>query len=313
MGSLTAGLAARLRGRPEPGPPAPFVVGVGRSGTTLLRLMLDSHPELAIPPETGFVPDLIRACGRRGTGAGEIMDLLRGQRSWGDFDLDEAELERRLGASPRLGAGTALRAIYGLYAEGQGKPRWGDKTPAYVKRMPMIERALPEARFVHVIRDGRDVALSRARRAMREPAPPERAAETWRKRILRAREQAKRLDHYMEVRYEDLVTDTEATLRRVAGAVELDWDPAMLRYYERASERLAEISRDLPAKGTKAERPGAERAAAHALAKEPPKSDRIAAWRERMSDPDRAAYEAVAGDLLAELGYDVGAPAGSRS
>ncbi len=282
------------------------MVGVGRSGTTLLRLMLDSHPELAIPPETGFVPDVVRACGRRGATPAGLIELLREQRSWGDFDLDEAELRRRFEAAPRLDAGTAMRTLYGLYAEGQDKTRWGDKTPAYVKRMPMIERALPEARFVHVIRDGRDVALSRARRALRQPAPPERAAETWRKRIVRARRQAKRLDHYMEVRYEDLVTDTEATLRKVAGAIELDWDPAMLRYYERAPERLAEISRDLPASGTKAERSGAERAAAHALAKEPPKPERIAAWREQMGDDDRAAFEAVAGDLLAELGYEVG-------
>jgi Sulfotransferase family len=307
MASLGAKLAARARRRPRPGgPPAPFVVGVGRSGTTLLRLMLDSHPELAIPPETGFVPNVVRACGRRGAAPAELIALLREQRSWGDFDLDEAELRRRFEAAPQLDAGTALRSLYGLYAEGQGKARWGDKTPAYVKRMPMIERALPEARFVHVIRDGRDVALSRARRALREPAPPERAAETWRKRILRAREQAKRLDHYLEVRYEDLVTDTEATLRKVAAAIELDWDPAMLRYHERAPERLAEISRDLPASGTKAERPAAERAAAHALAKEPPKPERIAAWRERMGDDERAAFEAVAGDLLVELGYEVG-------
>lgn len=289
------------------GPPAPFVVGVGRSGTTLLRLMLDSHPELAIPPETGFAPDVIRACGRRGARPADLIALLREQRSWGDFDVDEAELERRFAAAPRLDAGSALREFYGLYAEGHAKPRWGDKTPAYVKRMPMIERALPEARFVHVIRDGRDVALSRAKRSLRKPAPPARAAETWRKRILRARQQSKRLRHYIEVRYEDLVTDTEATLRRVAEAIELDWDPVMLRYHERAPERLAEISRDLPAKGTKAERPGTERAAAHALAKEPPKPDRIATWRERMSQDDRAAFESVAGDLLADLGYEVGA------
>jgi Sulfotransferase family len=294
----------RRRGGPV-GPPAPFIVGVGRSGTTLLRLMLDSHPHLAIGPETGFAPEVVRACRRHGAAPEELMDLLRAQRSWGDFDLPEDELERRFAAAPRLDAGTALRTLYGLYAEDQGKPRWGDKTPAYVKRMPMISEALPEARFIHVIRDGRDVALSRARRAD-EPATPERAAGTWRKRILRAREQARRLDHYLEVRYEDLVTDTEPTLRRIAGFVELPWDDAMLRYYERAPERLAEISRDLPATGQKSQRSGSERAAAHALAKEPPTRERIAAWREQMSVGERAAFESVAGDLLAELGYEVG-------
>jgi len=169
----------------------------------------------------------------------------------------------------------------------------------------MISKALPEARFVHVIRVGRDVALSRAKRAT-EPATPERAAATWTKRIGKAREAAERLDHYLEVRYEDLVTNTEATLRRVCELIELPFDEAMLRYHERASERLEEISRDLPARGEKAARAGAERASAHALAKQPPDAGRIAAWRRQMPDADRAAYEAVAGDLLAELGYEVG-------
>jgi hypothetical protein len=300
-------LLNRLRrgGHAAAAPPAPFVVGLGRSGTTLLRLMLDSHPRLAIGPETGFVPELVRATRRRRPSASELVEFLRRQRTWGDFDLDTEELERRLESAPRLDAATALRTFYGLYAEGQGKPRWGDKTPVYVKRMRMIAKTLPEARFIHVIRDGRDVALARARRAA-NPATPQRAAETWRKRIGRAREQARGLDHYIEVRYEDLVTDTERTLRRVAAHVELPFDDAMLRYYERAPERLAEISRDLPAVGAKGARAGSERAAAHALAKEPPNPERIAAWREQMSDSDRAAYEAVAGDLLAELGYEVG-------
>ena len=289
------------RGSQPGGPPAPFIVGMGRSGTTLLRLMLDSHSELAIGPETEFAPEVIRAC-RKGATPAELLALLREQRKWGDFDLDEAELERRFAAAPKLTGGAALRAFFELYAESQGKPRWGDTTPAYVKRMPMISKALPEARFVHVIRDGRDVARSRAKRAS-DPASPAKAAETWRKRIGKAREQAKRLDHYLEVRYEDLVTDTEATLRRVVEFAELPWEDGMLRYYERAGERLEEISRDLPAQGAKASRPGSERAAAHALAKEPPKADRIAAWREQMSADDVAAFEAVAGDLLAELDY----------
>ena len=293
--------------RSAPGPPSPFVVGVGRSGTTLLRLMLDAHPDLAMPPETGFVPTVIRA-GRNPLTPAEMMALLREQRSWGDHHVDEAELERRLAAARKLDGSSALRAFYGLYAEGQGKPRWGEKTPAYVKKMPMIERALPEARFVHVIRDGRDVSLSRGKRRLAEgEAPgPARVAEMWRNRILRAREDAERVQHYVEIRYEDLVTDTESTLRRVAELIELPWDDAMLTYYERAPERLAEMARDLPATGKKLSRSGDERMAAHALAAEPPKADRIATWRERMSASDRAAFERVAGDLLAELGYEVG-------
>jgi len=283
--------------------PAPFVVGVGRSGTTLLRLMLDSHPELTIPPETHFVPELIEVCRRRARAPEQLAELIYSARQWGDFGLGSDELTARLRAADPLDAGNALRAFYGLYAEREGKPRWGDKTPIYIESMPEIQGALPEARFVHLIRDGRDVALSRMRRALGEPPPVWRIAENWKRRIEAARRDAVGRLHYLEVRYEDLVRDTEPALRRVCEFIELPFDPAMHDYHLRAEERLREMAGDLPARGGKALRPGAERLAAHALARERPRPERIGAWREEMSADDAAAFEEVAGDLLAELGY----------
>lgn len=287
----------------EPHPPAPFVVGVGRSGTTLLRLMLDAHPELTIPPETHFAPELISAAKKRRASADELTRIMVSQRQWGDFGLREEDLRAGLAALDPIDPAGALRTFYGLYAERHGKPRWGDKTPIYVEHMPAIAAALPEARFVHVIRDGRDVALSRIRRALDEPPAVDRIAKNWRRRIRDARKQARKLDHYLEVRYEDLVTATEPTLRRVCELIELPYEPAMLDYHRHAAERLGEMAGDLPARDGKAHRPGSERLAAHALASEPPREERIAAWRERMRPEDVSAFEAEAGDLLDELGY----------
>jgi Sulfotransferase family len=286
---------------------APFVVGVTRSGTTLLRMMLDAHPQLAIPPETYFVPDLIERAGDDGTSADELHGMIVGDRHWGDFNLDPDELLRRLRGKRRLDAGEALRAFYGYYAEREGKPRWGDKTPLYLKSMVDIQGALPEARFVHLLRDGRDAALSRASRALKEPDPPAKVAARWKRRVLRARRQARRLRHYLEVRYEDLVTDSERTLRTVCDFVELDYDPAMLTYHERAEERLEEMARDLPERPGQPRRPAEHRLQAHELTKEPPTTERVARWRREMSPEDVAAWEETAGDLLAELGYDVSA------
>ncbi len=285
-------------------PPSPFVVGVGRSGTTLLRLMLDAHPELTIPPETHFVPELIAAARRRRATPEELVEIVVAQRQWGDFGLDAEELRRRLAALDPLTAGAALRAFYGLYAERVGKPRWGDKTPIYVEHMREIAGALPEACFVHLIRDGRDVALSRIRRALDEPPPAGRIAQAWKRRITAARKQARRLDHYIELRYEDLVAETEPALRRVCEFIDLGYDVAMLDYHRRAGERLSEMAGDLPARGGKALRPGSERLAAHALAAEPPRAERVGAWREEMRPEDVAAFEDAAGGLLEELGYD---------
>ena len=179
--------------------------------------------------------------------------------------------------------------------------------------MHRIESVLPEARFVHLVRDGRDVALSVLGMNWGPSTVPE-AAFRWKKRILRAREQAPRIGHYVEIRYEDLVRDTEATLRRICEFVDLPYDEEMLRYHEHASERLQEKARDLDRGPDKAPQTAEARLESHALATQPPDPERIERWRTEMSVEDRAVYEELAGDLLADLGYEVeGAPASARS
>ena len=216
-------------------PPAPFVVGMNRSGTTLLRMMLDSHPELAIPPETHFVPDLLRAVRKRGATAADALAAMKSHREWEDFGFSDAEALGWLEGLPKLEPGAAVRAFFEAYAARVGKPRWGDKTPRYVLKMPLIQRHVGEARFIHVIRDGRDVALSVLDRTVREDVDAAEVARRWRRKIERAREDAPRLHHYLEVRYEDLVAEPEPALRRICEFCELDYDPAMLSYHETAS------------------------------------------------------------------------------
>ena len=287
-------------------PPAPFVVGANRSGTTLLRMMLDAHPELTIPPETHFVPDVIRACDDGAT-ADEVVEVMTSHREWGDFGLGADEVSERLRALDPLTAGEALRAFYGLYAERAGKPRWGEKTPGYATNMVEIQRALPEAHFVHLIRDGRDVALSAMDRA-KKPLTAGQVAKRWQRRITKARKQSRKVDHYLEARYEDLVLDTEPALRRITDFLELRVGPGMLDYHERAGERLEEMARELPATEKRPQLEQDHRLKIHALTKEPPKKDRVERWREQMSEEDRLAFENVAGDLLDELGYKTGEP-----
>jgi hypothetical protein len=298
-------LPSLSRSRKPEGPPVPFIVGVTRSGTTLLRLMLDAHPDMAIPPETHFVPQLIRTTRKRGAGCEEAHGVVTGHRQWGDFDLDSGELLRRYCSLDRIDPETTIRTFFELYAEREGKPRWGDKTPNYVKRMRQIERWIPEARFIHMIRDGRDAALSRFKRILKEPPPMETVAERWVKKIQGARADAEKLDHYIEVRYEDLVRDTESELQRVSEFLELPWDPVMLRYYERAEERLSEMHRDLPGEDGKPLRPAEHRKEAHVLTAKPPDPSRLARWKEEMDPEKNAVFESVAGGLLAELGYEL--------
>jgi hypothetical protein len=270
----------RLQNAAPPGPPAPFVVGVGRSGTTLLRMMLDAHPELAVPPETHFVNDLLIAGEKIRMSPERLVKTVvhDRHRRWGDFGIDEEAYLERLQAIPRLNATDAVRAFYELYAKQFGKSRWGDKTPDYVKRVRRIGRALPESRFIHVIRDGRDTAA--AKPGELDPGKALTIGQRWQKKVTSARQQEHLMEHYMEIRYEDLLADTEATLRRVCEFIELPYDPAMA-----SPPRREELEAELGPVG---------------------------AWRQGLGGEDLAAFDEVAGPLLAELGYEPSAqPASS--
>jgi Sulfotransferase family len=283
--------------------PAPFIVGVTRSGTTLLRLMLDSHPELTIPPETHFIPKVIRHASRDNPNLRKVFKSFTKNRRWDDFEMDADQLRRRLARLDPLDSTSAVRCFYDLYAKEKGKPRWGDKTPGYQVRMMRISKALPEARFIHVIRDGRDVVLSQWSKSER-PTPVEEAAKRWQQRVKRARQLSTKIpDKYIEVRYETLVDDPEAQLRRVCEFVSLDFDPVMLRHHEGAEERLGEIAKALPAKGGARELDAETRMEAHEMAAQPLSDERVEAWRNEMDPADLATFEEVAGEMLEELGY----------
>jgi hypothetical protein len=285
--------------------PAPFIVGVNRSGTTLLRLMLDSHPQLTIPPETHFVPEMIRLARRDNTTRKRLVRAATSHPRWGDFGLDENVMLERLQEVKPLRPAPAIRVFYDMYAEKEGKPRWGDKTPRYMRAMPRIERALPEARFIHLIRDGRDVALSQAERALEDDVTSiSEVAGRWKRRIETAREHSAELDSYLEVRYEDLVGRPEETLRKICAFIDLPYDATMLHYYEHAADRLTEMDRDLGTGENGPVRTGNERMAGHAMTSKPPSTDRCGRWRDEMTPAERTEFEQVAGDLLTDLGYE---------
>jgi Sulfotransferase family len=286
--------------------PAPFVVGAPRSGTTLLRLMLDAHPDLAIPPETYFIPRAEKrwrnARRRREDPVEAYLDEVTGHKRWPDFHLDADAYRDRVRAAQPRNVGDAVRTFYEMYIEKVGKPRWGDKTPFYVRKMEVIQSVLPEARFIHIVRDGRGVALS-IMDLWFGPDTIEEAATFWVARIDEAREKARGLGHYIEVRYEDLVRDPEPQLRRICELVELPWNADMLTYYEHIDERIAmemppeEIAPDGRVVGT------AERLKIMENLKRPPDPSRIDRWRSDMPAADRERFEAIAGPRLREFDY----------
>jgi hypothetical protein len=195
----------------------------------------------------------------------------------------------------------ALRLIYRTYAAKFGKARWGDKTPSYLYHMPLVARVLPEARFIHIIRDGRDVCQS-IRSVWFGPDTVEDAAAYWRDVIATARRDAPRVPHYVEIRYEQLVAAPERVLREVCSYLELEWDTAILRAHERAQGRIAEVVSEYRVEG-RLLATTADRHRIHALTSSPPDPSRVGVWRSELSEDEVATFEAIAGDTLRELGY----------
>jgi hypothetical protein len=191
----------------------------------------------------------------------------------------------------RMPIGAAIASVYAVYADERGKQRWGDKTPMYMQNLRLLERLFPDALFVHLIRDGRDAALSF--RSMPEglmtetwmqPRDVAGFACQWRTEVKAARRLGRRVgpDRYLEVRYEDLVADVEPALRRIAAFARLPFEPAMVDYAGKV---------DVSAKP-------------HQQSLRRPPTAGLRDWRLQMSPEDTGAFEQVAGDLLAELGYE---------
>lgn len=284
----------------------PIIVGSPRSGTTLLRLMLDAHPQLAIPPETGFIAALARLRGNEDqVRAAFIAAVVREHGfggNWPDFHLDAGHFVDQLAAIRPFDVGLGLRLFYRLYAERFGKPRWGDKTPLYCRQLDVVHRLLPEAHFIHLIRDGRDAALS-LRRQWFSPGPLiEHQAWHWRRNIEAARRLSTRVPHYLELRYEALLTEPEASLRRLCAYLALDFDAAMLRHWERAPARIAEHAPRRAADGRVLLDTG-QRHAQQWQSTQAPDPSRIGAWRQALRRDEQLRFRLVARSLLDELGY----------
>ena len=145
-------------------PPMPIIVGAPRSGTTLLRFMIDAHPQVAIPTETGFLTEAPHLAGSGDELRARFVEMITAfplrAPAWPEFGLSRETFQREIQLIEPFSVAEGYRAFYRLYAARFNKRRWGDKTPVYSLHLNAIEAVLPEAHFVHLIRDGRDVALS---------------------------------------------------------------------------------------------------------------------------------------------------------
>lgn len=280
----------------QPTSPYVFVVGCPRSGTTLLQRMLDNHPDLAVANDSHFVPLAVRDLdiGTDPPLTGGLVEWVRTYRRFHRLGLTDEQVDHAADSATTYAG--FVSALYDAYAHERGKRWGGEKTPDYVKRMPRLHGLFPDARFVHIIRDGRDVALSTVEWANEGKGPGKLAlwaeepvavcALWWSSMVALGRRDGAGLgaDLYREVSYERLVAQPEPELAGIADFLGLPDSPAMAGFHE---------GRTRPAPGRSAK--GAWL----------PATTGLRSWRETMPTRDVHLFEALAGDLLIELGYDL--------
>ncbi|MEO1130509.1 MAG: sulfotransferase [Planctomycetota bacterium] len=269
-----------------------FIVGTGRCGTTLLQSMLMSHPRLTVPQETRFFlaydpiesfGDPIPAPRRR-----EYVDSCVGQWRFADLGLTAgafAELvERAEGQTSEIFLGVMAQLL-----RQSGTVRIGEKTPAHLKHVDRIAELLPHARFIHVIRDPRDVALSMESLSWAAgPARWLRYGRSWSRAMQRDARYHEQLgpSRWMRLRMEDLVLAPAQELERTCSFLGEDYDPVMLQYHDRQDPGFMD-----------------REAGWKALTQRPLDTSRIGRYRQKLSHHQIRSIERNAQPWLERLGY----------
>ncbi len=263
-----------------------FIVGCPRSGTRLLGRLVNAHPDVAVIHEARFVPGWFRhrrGLTREGFVTPELVEKLARFERFEQLEVEREQLEQLVAGRDEMPYSAFVTELFDLHGKALGKRLVADKSPRYVRNVPTLHELGPRARFIHLVRDGRDVGLSvlswrkvveRGELVANLPTWEEDRTTTvalWWERLVRlGREDGAALapELYHEVRYEALVADPAAECAALCAFLDVPPDEAMVREHEGRPPT-----------------PGLRR------------------WRAQMPPEEVERFEAAAGELLAELGY----------
>lgn len=265
--------------------------------------MVDSHPQIAITPEAHWIPlwfEERRALTAKGMITPALIPALLEDSKFALFGLGREDVSALVANGQSMSYASFVASIFDLYGTRRGKAIVGNKTPDSVRRIRTLHGLWREARFVHLIRDGRDVALSLInwpKVHQKKPGtfptwkdnPVETAALWWELNVRCGRQAAGWLgpELYYEIRYESLIANPAAECAALCSFLRLPYDEAMVRHHER---RKASTSSGAATPDWR------------------PVTQGLRDWRSQMSAEDVERFEAAAGGLLDELGYSRAVP-----
>ncbi len=265
-----------------------FIVGLPRSGTKLLRGLVNNHSRIHIPGnESHIIPYFYNNRSQYGN----LSQVANFQKFYDDFS--NSIFFKRLARSTKTtvtekewrqlvtdwSLSGVLEAFYRFYTEKKKKDIWGDKTPAYISHMPLLKTLFPTAKFIHIIRDVRDYCLSINKAWSKNMI---RAAQRWHDDILQARSDASNFQaDYMQIHYETLCEAPEKVLKSICEFLEIGFESQMT----------------IPSKPT--ENLGDTRGTVGIV------QNNSGKWRRQMPPQRVKRVEQICGSLLKELGYEV--------
>lgn len=256
----------------------------------MLRLMLSGHSRIHIPTETHFIADLVReiplTAGLSPAQIASAVEIITGYSRWDELQILKEEFRRWVGClvEPRLV--DVINLIYQDQARRAGKRRFGDKTPDHIRLIPQLSVLYPGAKFIHLIRDGRDVAISHIKLGWGRYYDRKEFEWTVAMRLRREYAASAYADQILEVAYEDLVAEPEATLRKICAFIGEEFEPAMLDWGPVVNLLPEQVLSTL-----------------HAKLLQPISNDGVASWRSTLAAWECFAMEACLRRDLVDLGY----------
>ena len=208
-----------------------FIVGAGRSGTTLLRLMLHNHSQIAIPPESQILMEFYKIIPlfndlKDPENCEKFINLFLTHpriKAWGLHKSDILNLKEKIGFRD------IISTIYQSFANKEAKSRWGEKTPKYIHQVGQLIKIFPNCKIIHLIRDGRDVIASQLKSFHRYHFYT--SALNWNKIMTINEKLQSDPDHFMNVHYENLIQNPKDTLKNICQFINESFEEKMLDFH----------------------------------------------------------------------------------
>lgn len=219
-----------------------FIIGMPRSGTTLLSMILNAHSQLAISPETHYFTKYWHRCEQdnclqdKEKAKGFVNCFLSSDevKDMGFSVKEVEEIYNTLIQDKNLTHKTILQTILSKYASKQGKTIWGEKTPAHLEYVPVIATLFPNARFICIVRDPRDVSLS-LRKVPWNRGNVFHHARRWKRYIQMSQYYAQQYyPNFLEIKFEDLLANPESVIYTICSYLGLPFEVDMLAFHKKA-------------------------------------------------------------------------------